>query len=45
MRTGIARLPSSVREFALQVCDCPMTYLPQLLLIEHMEDVDYDDGF
>lgn len=35
---GIVQLPSSMQEFALQVCDCAMTYLPELLLIEHMED-------
>ncbi|KAH9057402.1 hypothetical protein EDB87DRAFT_1631763 [Lactarius vividus] len=40
-----ARLPFSVREFALQVRDWPMTFIPELALIEVMASMDYGDGF
>jgi len=40
-----ARLPFSVREFALQVRDWPMTFTPELALIERMASMDYGDGF
>jgi len=42
---GIARLPFSVREFALQVRDWPLTFTPELTLIERMASMDYGDGF
>ncbi|KAH9014287.1 hypothetical protein EDB84DRAFT_1568253 [Lactarius hengduanensis] len=40
-----ARLPFSVREFALQVRDWPMTFVPELALVEVMASMDYGDGF
>ena len=40
-----ARLPFSVREFALQVRDWQLTFVPELALIEVMASMDYGDGF
>ncbi|KAI9437419.1 hypothetical protein BJY52DRAFT_601684 [Lactarius psammicola] len=40
-----ARLPFSVREFTLQVRDWPLTFVPELALIEVMASMDYGDGF
>jgi hypothetical protein len=42
---GTARLPFSVREFALQVRDWELTFIPELALIEVMASMDYGDGF
>ena len=42
---NIARLPFSVREFALQVRDWPLTFTPELRIIECMASMDYGDGF
>jgi len=40
-----ARLPFGVREFALQVRDWPLTFVPELALIEVMASMEYGDGF
>lgn len=40
-----ARLPFSLREFALQVRDWSLTFTPELALIERMASMDYSDGF
>jgi len=40
-----ARLPFSVREFALQVRDWPLKFTPEITLIERMASMDYGDGF
>ena len=42
---SIVRLPFSLREFALQVRDWPLTFTPELTLIERMASMDYGDGF
>ncbi|KAI0301232.1 hypothetical protein B0F90DRAFT_361964 [Multifurca ochricompacta] len=41
----IMRLPFSVREFAMQVCDGPRTFSREVELVERMANMDYGDGF
>ena len=40
-----ARIPFSLREFALPMRDWPLTFTPKFVLIERIASMDYCDGF